>query len=326
MATAEAVFAHFGKYGNRPPRPPPTGHTVWERRDLKCDHFRGPGQFPAAGARGPGNHAAVGDPLRRRRRAVRRRPSDAATGDTLWALRPAGVGGTRPGPTGRRTGRRSSRPTPGPEFSYSTGEPVVVSTGAAETAGLDPADRRAAVAGATRRDEQRQRADRNPAVRRRTGPAGDHRATRPTSLRCGSTPGKPARLAVRPGGLPAPHHTGSGCRRYLLDRRRRTGVCAEILPDDGTVRHRVRLDDSFWASPINAGRAIRAAKRCSPSARGGVARVGFARPPDLENPARGSSRRRSTTASGPPPPSPAAGWSFAPGTRSASTSPAGRTE
>ena len=65
VATAGAVFAHFGKYGTAR-LDPADGHTVWERRDLKCDHFRGPASSPLL-VQGRGDHAAAGDPVRRGR-------------------------------------------------------------------------------------------------------------------------------------------------------------------------------------------------------------------------------------------------------------------
>ncbi len=45
VVTEKHVYAHFGSYGtaclNRK-----TADTVWQRRDLPCDHFRGPGSSP----------------------------------------------------------------------------------------------------------------------------------------------------------------------------------------------------------------------------------------------------------------------------------------
>src|SRR5205823_2487310 len=39
------VYAHFGTYGTAC-LDTKTGKTLWERRDLHCDHFRGPGSSP----------------------------------------------------------------------------------------------------------------------------------------------------------------------------------------------------------------------------------------------------------------------------------------
>jgi outer membrane protein assembly factor BamB len=39
------VFAHFGSYGTAA-LDGETGKVIWERRDLPCDHFRGPGSSP----------------------------------------------------------------------------------------------------------------------------------------------------------------------------------------------------------------------------------------------------------------------------------------
>lgn len=40
------VYIHFGAYGTAC-LDTSTGRTIWERTDLKCDHFRGPGSSPA---------------------------------------------------------------------------------------------------------------------------------------------------------------------------------------------------------------------------------------------------------------------------------------
>jgi outer membrane protein assembly factor BamB len=42
---AGRVYVHFGTYGTAC-LDTATGRTLWERRDLKCDHFRGPGSSP----------------------------------------------------------------------------------------------------------------------------------------------------------------------------------------------------------------------------------------------------------------------------------------
>ncbi len=39
------VYIHFGAYGTAC-LDAKTGHKIWERRDLECDHFRGPGSSP----------------------------------------------------------------------------------------------------------------------------------------------------------------------------------------------------------------------------------------------------------------------------------------
>lgn len=41
----DAVYVHFGEYGTAKLNPE-TADVVWERRDLKCRHFRGPGSSP----------------------------------------------------------------------------------------------------------------------------------------------------------------------------------------------------------------------------------------------------------------------------------------
>ena len=83
VATAEAVFAHFGKYGTAR-LDPADGHTVWERRDFPCDHFRGPASSPLL-VQGEGTTPrlvvpfdGVGD---NEQYVV---ALDAATGETLW--------------------------------------------------------------------------------------------------------------------------------------------------------------------------------------------------------------------------------------------------
>ena len=40
-----AVYVHFGSYGTAR-LDPETGEVVWQRRDLPCRHFRGPGSSP----------------------------------------------------------------------------------------------------------------------------------------------------------------------------------------------------------------------------------------------------------------------------------------
>ena len=42
---AGRVYMHFGSYGTAC-LDTKTGETIWERRDLECDHFRGPGSSP----------------------------------------------------------------------------------------------------------------------------------------------------------------------------------------------------------------------------------------------------------------------------------------
>lgn len=41
----DAVYVHFGSYGTAKLNPE-TAETVWERRDIECRHFRGPGSSP----------------------------------------------------------------------------------------------------------------------------------------------------------------------------------------------------------------------------------------------------------------------------------------
>lgn len=41
----DAVFVHFGSYGTAR-LDPQTAETVWERRDIECRHYRGPGSSP----------------------------------------------------------------------------------------------------------------------------------------------------------------------------------------------------------------------------------------------------------------------------------------
>jgi outer membrane protein assembly factor BamB len=42
---ADAVYVHFGTYGTAR-LDPATAETVWQRRDIHCRHFRGPGSSP----------------------------------------------------------------------------------------------------------------------------------------------------------------------------------------------------------------------------------------------------------------------------------------
>ncbi|MBL8819151.1 MAG: DUF1080 domain-containing protein [Planctomyces sp.] len=41
----DAIYVHFGSYGTARLNPE-TAETIWERRDIKCRHFRGPGSSP----------------------------------------------------------------------------------------------------------------------------------------------------------------------------------------------------------------------------------------------------------------------------------------
>ena len=61
------VYVHFGSYGTAC-LDTKTGEKLWERRDLPCDHFRGPASSPIL------YDNLAHPPVRRHRRAVRRRP------------------------------------------------------------------------------------------------------------------------------------------------------------------------------------------------------------------------------------------------------------
>lgn len=45
VLTSDAVYVHFGSYGTARLNPE-TAEVVWQRRDIKCRHYRGPGSSP----------------------------------------------------------------------------------------------------------------------------------------------------------------------------------------------------------------------------------------------------------------------------------------
>ena len=133
------LYAHFGSHGTWCVDTA-TGKVLWERRDLKCDHFRGPA-LVAGRLRRP----AVPD-LRRVRPAVRRRRS---------TRRPARR-------CGRRTARSSTRTDNG-DYKKAYATPALFEVERAGAARLPvgrvhdrlrPEDRRRTVADRPRRDER----------------------------------------------------------------------------------------------------------------------------------------------------------------------------
>ena len=127
VATDEAVFAHFGKYGTAR-LDPADGHLVWSRRDFECDHFRGPASSPLL-VQGEGITPRLIVPFD----GVDEQyvvALDAATGETLWRY-------DRPGLDELIPDKRKAYGTP--VLSEWDGKPVVVSTGANATVALDPA-------------------------------------------------------------------------------------------------------------------------------------------------------------------------------------------
>ena len=124
VATAEAVFAHFGKYGTAR-LDPADGHTVWERRDLKCDHFRGPASSPLL-VQGEGITPRLVIPFDGidEQYVV---ALDAATGETRWRY-------DRPGLDELIPDKRKAYGTPALDMLYDS--PVIVSTGAHSTVAL----------------------------------------------------------------------------------------------------------------------------------------------------------------------------------------------
>ncbi|NNJ23990.1 PQQ-binding-like beta-propeller repeat protein [Alienimonas chondri] len=130
VATNEAVFVHFGKYGTAR-LDPANGHVVWERRDFECDHFRGPASSPLlVQVDGLSPRLIVPfDGVGEDDQYVV--ALDAATGETLW-----------------RTNRNPEVQEVVPDLRKAYGTPVlaeiggrtlVVTTGAIATDFLDPA-------------------------------------------------------------------------------------------------------------------------------------------------------------------------------------------
>ena len=130
VATEEAVFAHFGKYGTAR-LDPQNGHLVWSRRDFECDHFRGPASSPLlVQVDGLSPRLIVPfDGVGEDDQYVV--ALDAATGETLWRYdRDSSIQKLIPD-------RRKAYGTP--VLAWIGGQPTVVSTGADATVGLNPA-------------------------------------------------------------------------------------------------------------------------------------------------------------------------------------------
>ena len=126
VATEEAVFAHFGKYGTAR-LDPQNGHLVWSRRDFECDHFRGPASSPLlVQVEGLSPRLVVPFDGVDEQYVV---ALDAETGETLWRY-------DRPGLEALIPDKRKAYGTP--VLAEFDGEPVVITTGANETVGLDP--------------------------------------------------------------------------------------------------------------------------------------------------------------------------------------------
>ena len=128
VATAEAVFAHFGKYGTAR-LDPADGHLVWSRRDFRCDHFRGPASSPLL-VQGEGLTPRLVIPFD----GVDEQyvvALDAATGETLWRYDRPGLDALIPDKR-KAYGTPIAVPAPLPFL-----PPSVLSTGAKESVFLN---------------------------------------------------------------------------------------------------------------------------------------------------------------------------------------------
>ena len=263
VATDEAIFAHFGKYGTAR-LDPQNGHLVWSRRDFECDHFRGPASSPLlVQVDGLSPRLIVPfDGVGEDDQYVV--ALDAATGETLWRY-------DRPGLDAFIPDKRKAYGTP--VLSEWDGEPVVVTTGANATVALDPADGtpvwRAEHGGMNSGSAPQlfpeQLGGAGPAVLVTTGDAptalavlepgvkkvgdDDHTFT-PPAVGWQSTRSAPKRTT--------PVLLFGGQFVTVDD----DGVAALILSDSPVtgpggggweVESRVRLGDSYWSSPVSAG-------------------------------------------------------------------------
>ena len=247
VATAEAVFAHFGKYGTAR-LDPADGHTVWERRDLECDHFRGPASSPLL-VQGEGITPRLVIPFDGidEQYVV---ALDAATGETLWRY-------DRPGLDGLIPDKRKAYGTP--MLATSRERPAVITTGAAETAALDPA---------------------SGAPLWRVDHGGMNSGSVPQEL--APPNGGATGLLVTTGDAPTAAvllDADPDARRPRFGKRWETvravprrstplvlrgvplsfgddGIAALHAPLDGSISGRTRLDDSFWSSPVAAGETV----------------------------------------------------------------------
>ena len=265
VATAEAVFAHFGKYGTAR-LDPADGHTVWERRDLRCDHFRGPASSPLL-VQGEGVTPRLVVPFDGidEQYVV---ALDAATGETLWRY-------DRPGMDELIPDKRKAYGTPVELPGWAS----VLTTGARETVALNPAIG-------------------EPVARWRHGGMNSGSVPQvPLALPDEGDPGPPdaASILITTGDAPTelvelstvwpvyegadptladgpfgrsasavprratPLLVGSRADTYPLTRILTVddgGVAAVrfLMADDGSLRPtaRVRLGDEFWSSPVRA--------------------------------------------------------------------------
>ena len=263
VATKEAVFAHFGKYGTAR-LDPANGHVVWERRDFECNHFRGPASSPLLvqidglsprlivpfdGVDDDDQYVVA---------------LDAATGKTLWQY-------DRKLPPGTIPDKRKAYGTPA-LMSFEN-EPVVVTTGADATVALHPENRQVV----WRIEHGGMNTGSVPQVsktaRRTLIPPGGQAFFTVTDYPVITTGDAPTSVAmlnpleeqastnqeeiVWSSNRAAPRRTtpvlGGGRSLFTVDD---DGVAAIIAIDDGAVEDRVRLGDSYWSSPVRAGETM----------------------------------------------------------------------
>ena len=264
VATEEAVFAHFGKYGTAR-LDPQNGHLVWSRRDFECDHFRGPASSPLlVQVDGLSPRLIVPfDGVGEDDQYVV--ALDAATGETLWRYDRSGLDAFIPD-------KRKAYGTP--VLAEVGGRTLIVTTGADETVGLDPATGervwRVSHGGMNSGSAPQ-------LVTPSSDGAGDS-----LLVTTGDAPTSLAMIAVRPavGGPFDPGTPWTHARTLWTSNRsapKRTtpillgGGQAVTVDDDGVaallaigdlspglgsggeVESRVRLGDSYWSSPVSAG-------------------------------------------------------------------------
>ncbi|WP_165700833.1 outer membrane protein assembly factor BamB family protein [Alienimonas californiensis] len=292
VATRDVVFVHFGKYGTAA-LDTKNGHTLWERRDFECDHFRGPAsspllvQFDGLSPRLIVPFDGVGEDDQY---VV---ALDAATGETLW-----------------RTGRDPEVQDVVPDLRKAYGTPVlaevgdrtlVVTTGAIATDFLDPAtgERVWRVkhggmnSGSAPQVLQSPLGVASDAVLVTTGDAPTSLALLATDSDLTQTKGAaasdPALAWSSNAGAPkraTPLLLSLGQAVTVDDGGVASMVAlgSDVDGDGGEVLSRVRLGDSYWSSPVRAGGTIFTFGKegAATTLETGVFRGGADAPPELK--------------------------------------------
>ncbi|MFH5804260.1 PQQ-binding-like beta-propeller repeat protein [Alienimonas sp. DA493] len=259
VATKDVVFVHFGKYGTAA-LDARNGHTLWERRDFECDHFRGPASSPLlvqldglsprliVPFDGVGEDDQYVVAL------------DAATGETLWRYE------RDPSIDEEVPDLRKAYGTPA--LLNVGGETVVVTTGSRATVGLDPAtgERVWRVVhggmntGSVPQGLPQPILDLGDAVVVTTGDGPSSVVRFAAKLR--QTDVRTTDAAAEPqvdwsSNRAAPKRTTplalDPAHLFTVDDE---GVAALLSAEGGEVLDRVRLGDSYWASPVRAGGTI----------------------------------------------------------------------